>query len=164
PEMRRRMVELVSIADVITPNLTEAAILLGENYDNMPLTRSAAKSMLARLSEKGPGKIVITGVSLAEGIMANIGYDRENNYYWCVPCDYVPVSYPGTGDIFAAVLTGAFLTGDSLPIAMARASRFVEQAIKTTFSYGTDTRFGVMLEAVMPALMDKTVPQNYHLL
>ena len=164
PEMRRRMVELVSIADVITPNLTEAAILLGENYDNMPLTRSAAKSMLARLSEKGPGKIVITGVSLAEGIMANIGYDRENNYYWCVPCDYVPVSYPGTGDIFAAVLTGAFLTGDSLPIAMARASRFVEQAIKTTFAYGTDTRFGVMLEAVMPALMDKTVPQNYHLL
>ena len=132
--MRRRMVGLVSIADVITPNLTEAYILLGEPYNPMPLTRAQAKSMLARLSEKGPQKIVITGVSLAEGNMANIGYDQEHNYYWCVPCDYVPVSYPGTGDIFAAVLTASFLIGDSLPIAMSRASRFVEIAIKTTFS------------------------------
>ena len=40
--------------------------------------------------------------------MANIGYDQQHNYYWCVPCDYVPVSYPGTGDIFAAVLTASF--------------------------------------------------------
>ena len=158
------MVELVSIADVITPNLTEACILLGEPYHPMPLTRAQAKSMLARLSEKGPQKIVITGVSLAEGNMANIGYDQEHNYYWCVPCDYVPVSYPGTGDIFAAVLTASFLIGDSLPIAMSRASRFVEIAIKTTFSYGGDTRFGVMLESAMPFLMQREVPQNFHLL
>lgn len=137
--MRRRMIELVGIADIISPNLTEACILLGEPYNPMPLTRAQAKSMLARLSEKGPKKIVITGVSLAEGNMANIGYDQQHNYYWCVPCDYVPVSYPGTGDIFAAVLTASFLIGDSLPIAMSRASRFVEIAIKTTFSYGGDT-------------------------
>lgn len=162
--MRRRMIELVCIADIITPNLTEAKILLGEEYRAMPLTRSEAKSMLARLSEKGPRFIVITGVSLAEGSMANIGYDRVHNYYWCVPCDYVPVSYPGTGDIFAAVLTAAFLTGDSLPIAMSRASRFVEIAIKTTFSYGGDTRHGVMLESAMPMLMQREVPQNFHLL
>ncbi len=162
--MRRRMVELVGIADVITPNLTEACILLGESYSPMPLTRTQAKSMLARLSEKGPGGIVVTGVSLAEGSMANIGYDRENNYYWCVPCDYVPVSYPGTGDIFASVFTSSLLTGDSLPIAMSRASRFVEIAIKTTFSYGGDTRLGVMLESAMPFLMQKEVPQNFHLL
>ena len=162
--MRRRMVELVGIADVITPNLTEACILLGENYNSLPLTRTQAKSMLARLSEKGPGEIVVTGVSLAEGSIANIGYDRENNYYWCVPCDYVPVSYPGTGDIFASVFTASLLTGDSLPMAMSRASRFVEIAIKTTFSYGGDTRLGVMLESAMPFLMQKEVPQNFHLL
>ena len=164
PEMCRRMGELAAVADLITPNLTEACILLGEPYHPMPLTRAQAKSMLARLSEKGPQKIVITGVSLAEGNMANIGYDQEHNYYWCVPCDYVPVSYPGTGDIFAAVLTASFLIGDSLPIAMSRASRFVEIAIKTTFSYGGDTRFGVMLESAMPFLMQREVPQNFHLL
>lgn len=76
------MIELVGIADIITPNLTEACILLGEPYNPMPLTRAQAKSMLARLSEKGPKKIVITGVSLAEGNLANIGYDQQHNYYW----------------------------------------------------------------------------------
>ncbi len=47
---------------------------------------------------------------------------------------------------------------------MSRASRFVEIAIKTTFSYGGDTRLGVMLESAMPFLMQKEVPQNFHLL
>ena len=79
--MRRRMIELVGIADIISPNLTEACILLGEPYNPMPLTRAQAKSMRAGLSEKGPKKIVITGVSLAEGNMANIGYDQQHNYY-----------------------------------------------------------------------------------
>lgn len=54
--MQRRMIELVGIADIITPNLTEACILLGEPYNPMPLTRAQAKSMLARLSEKGAKK------------------------------------------------------------------------------------------------------------
>lgn len=159
--MMKRMVELVQKADVITPNLTEACILLGERYSHAPLTRSQSKSMLAKLGEKGPKQVVITGVTLAEGGLSNIGYDREHNYYWTVPCDYVPVSYPGTGDIFAAVLTGSFLTGDSLPIAMSRASSFVEIAIKTTFSYGSDPRYGVMLETALPFLIQRSVPQKF---
>ncbi len=163
-DIRRRMIELVSIADIITPNLTEAAILLGEEYRRTPLTRGEAKSLLARLSERGPNFVVITGAALAEGVMANLGYDRKRNYYWCVQCDYVPVSYPGTGDLFAAVLTASFLTGDSLPIAMSRATRFLEIAIKTTFSYGTDPRFGVMLESAIPYLTEHDVQQNYSLL
>ena len=40
PELCRRMGELVNVADAITPNLTEAAILLGEKYP-MELTASA---------------------------------------------------------------------------------------------------------------------------
>ena len=119
--------------------------------------------MLVRLSELGPGKVVITGVKLATGEMANIGYDREKNAFWAVDCDYVPVSYPGTGDIFASVLTGGMLTGDSLPMAMDRASRFVELAIKTTFGYGSDTRYGVMLEMCLPELMSREVPHRYHI-
>ena len=40
---------------------------------------------------------------------ANLGYDRGRSAFWYVACDYVPVSYPGTGDLFAAVLTGCLL-------------------------------------------------------
>ncbi|MBR5485493.1 MAG: pyridoxamine kinase [Oscillospiraceae bacterium] len=159
-----RMTELVRKADIITPNLTEACMLLKTEYDPMPLTRAAAKSMLVRLSELGPDQVVITGVQLAGGEVANIGYDRPNNTFWEVSCDYVPVSYPGTGDIFAGVLTGAIMTGDSLPIAMSRATQFLERAIKTTFSYGTDTRHGVMLESAISILLSRENQKDYKIL
>ena len=151
-------------AAVITPNLTEAYLLLGEAYRHEPLTRQQLKSMMARLSELGPRYVVITGAELASGECANVGYDRRQNAYWCVNYDYVPTSYPGTGDIFASVLTGAMLTGDSFPMAMDRATCFVELAIKTTFSYGTDTRYGVMLEKCLGWLTHREVLTNYQLL
>ena len=107
---------------------------------------------------------MLTGAELASGECANVGYDRRQNAYWCVNYDYVPTSYPGTGDIFASVLTGAMLTGDSFPMAMDRATCFVELAIKTTFSYGTDTRYGVMLEKCLGWLTHREVLTNYQLL
>lgn len=162
--MRERMSELVGVADMITPNLTEASMLLSDEYPTAPITRTQAKSMLVRLSELGPKYVVITGVSMATNEIANIGYDREHNSFWYVPCDYVPVSYPGTGDIYASVLTGSFLNGDSLPMAMDRATRFLEIAIKTTFTYAQDTRYGVMLEKSLPYLTQRDVLNNYKIL
>lgn len=158
--LRERMSELVKEADIITPNLTESAMLLGEEYP-VSVTRSQAKSMLARLGAMGPDQVIITGVPMAEGEIANIGYHRSGGDYWFVKCDYVPVSYPGTGDIFASVVTGSLLTGDSLPIAMDKATRFLELTIKTTFSYGGDTRDGVMLEKTLPWLEQKQLTAGY---
>ena len=68
------------------------------------------------------------------------------------------------GDLFASVLTGGFLTGDSLPMAMGRASYFVERCIKTTFSYSSDTRYGVMLEKELGALIDRQNVKDFSLL
>ena len=47
----------------------------------------------------------------------------------------MPTQYHGTGDIFASVLTGALLQGDSLPVAMDRGAQFVATAIRATFGY-----------------------------
>ena len=66
--------------------------------------------------------------------------------------------YQGTGDLFASVLTGGLMLGDSLPIAISRATSFCEYAIKTTFGYGTNPREGVMLEKCLPVL---TVRQSF---
>lgn len=165
PQMQSRMHELVFAADLITPNLTEACMLLGESYKTAPLTSEQAKSMLVRLAKLGPKQVVITGVGLASGeAMANIGYDSEHSAFWCIPCDYVPASYPGTGDIFAAVLTGALLQGDSLPMAMERSTRFVQTAIKTTFGYGADSRYGVMLEPLLGRLTHREIFSDYRTL
>lgn len=145
-DMVRRMGELVRRADIITPNLTETFLLLGEPFDFAPLTRARAKSLLARLCELGPRSAVITGVPLADGEMCNLGLDCARNAYWMVRCDYMPVNYPGTGDMFASVLVGGCLQGDSLPLAMARATGFLERTIKSTFSYSSDPRYGVQFE------------------
>lgn len=157
----KRMGELVAAADIITPNLTEAAILLGVPYPTSPLTVSETKQMLIKLSAKGPKTVVITSVMMADGEVSNVGYDREHNAFWRVPYEMIPKSYPGTGDIFASILTGGILLGDSLPIAMTRATAFCEYAIKTTFGYGANTREGVMLEKCLPMLVEQRTFTEY---
>ncbi len=161
-ELCKRMSELVSAADIITPNLTEAAILLGEQYPVAPLTVYEVKSYLSKLSAKGPQTVVITSVLMADGKMCNVGYDSQNNAYWRVTCDMIPKHYPGTGDLFASVLTGGLILGDSLPIAMSRATSFCEHAIKTTFGYGVNPREGVMIEKCLPILTDNRSYTDYH--
>ena len=164
-EMCREMRSLVACADVITPNLTEVALLLGIDYPDDTLTAAQAKSLLVRLSELGPANVVITGATLKLcGGLCNLGYDREHNRFWYTANEHLPVSYPGTGDLFAAVLTGGLLRGDSLPIAMSRAAAFVEHAIRTTYSYDSDPRYGVMFEPLLPELAETGAGGEYHLL
>jgi pyridoxine kinase len=156
-----KMSELVKDADLITPNMTEACILLHDSFTNSALGRDKARSMLVRLSEKGPEYVVITSAVVVPGKMSNIGYDRKNNAFWRVDCDFVPISYPGTGDCFASVLVGGLLTGDSLPIAMARASRFVEIAVSTAYGYNCNPREGVMIEKSLPWLIERNTIRGY---
>lgn len=156
-----KMKELVRNADLITPNMTEACILLSEDYIRGPVGRDRARSILVRLSEKGPGKVVVTGATIEPGKISNIGYDRERNAFWRVDCDFIPVSYPGTGDVFASVLVGGLLTGDSLPLAMGRASRFVEIAVRTAYGYSSERREGVMVEKSLPWLMRQETISGY---
>lgn len=156
--------QLAASADVITPNLTEAALLLGEEFVAGQLTTAAARSMLARLSKKGPKRVVITGVTLATGEYANLCFDSEHNSYWKSVSEYLPVSYPGTGDIFAAVLTAALLAGESLPMAMDRATDYVGLTIKTTYGYSTDPREGVMLEDTLERLTHRDLSGGYTVL
>jgi pyridoxine kinase len=164
-EMCSRMRSLVSCADVITPNVTEVSLLLGEQYEPGELSAAQARSLLVRLSELGPSRVIITSVELSLGErLANVGYDRTSGKFWYTSGEYIPVNYPGTGDLFAAVLTGGLLSGNSLPIAMSRAAHFVERAIKTTYSYGADPRYGVMFEMLLGELTSSTVGSDYHLL
>jgi pyridoxine kinase len=151
-ELCQRMSSLVTAADIITPNLTEAAILLDEDYPSGGLSVGDIKSWLVRLSQLGPKTVVVTSANISGSGVATVGYDAENDSFWKVVNDYVPAHYSGSGDMYTSVLIGGLLTGDSLPIAMNRAADFIKLSIKTTYSYGIPKNEGILFEQQLPWL------------
>lgn len=147
------MKTLIATADVITPNITEAALLLGATPLPRLFRKNEIKEWAKSLSALGPQCVIITSVPEDhERGTAVIAFDRATDRYWKVSCPYIPACYPGTGDIFASVITGSLLQGDSLPLSLDRAVQFVSMAIRATFGHNFPEREGVFLERVLPSL------------
>lgn len=153
------MRELSTHAEVLTPNLTEACFLTDTPYlDTATLTDGEAKtyvlSLLEKLSHICRGKIVVTGISLSGGFVANAGRDSDGRIFW-VKRMCQDISYPGTGDIFASVLLGALMQGDDFEAACTRAADFIVLLITESQKNDTPVRMGVALEAHLGALLQK---------
>ncbi len=159
PEMVGEMKKLAAISKVITPNLTEAAFMLGRPTPET-ITEAEAKDWLKALTDLGPEMAVITSAPLASRPKASpvIGYDRVDGRFWITERPFVPTQYHGTGDIFTSVLTGSLLAGDSLPVAMDRSAQFVATTIRATFGY-RENELGHHHEVLLEkALNTLTVP------
>lgn len=153
------MRELSTHAEVLTPNLTEACFLTDTPYlDTATLTEGEVEeyvlSLLEKLSHICCGKIVVTGISLSGGIVANAGRDSDGRIFW-VKRMCQDISYPGTGDIFASVLLGALMQGDNFEAACTRAADFIVLLITESQKNDTPVRMGVALEAHLGALLQK---------
>lgn len=164
-EMVARMRDYVRHADIITPNLTEAAFLLDEPY-RPDVGEHEVREWMLRLSDMGPETIIVTSVpdSVSSKQTSVLAYDRADGRVWKVGCDYIPANYPGTGDAFASVVVGSILQGDSLPIALDRAVQFVSIAIRATFGHAHPAREGVLLERVLDNLKGPVVLSSYELM
>lgn len=77
PEMVEGMVGLCGKADLIVPNFTEAAFLLGEKFREGPYTREYVEDFLRRLSALGPKQVVITGVWFSPDLFGAAGCIRR---------------------------------------------------------------------------------------
>lgn len=154
------MRKLVRHADIITPNLTEAAFLLGEKYQEK-ITAGMAKQWCKRLSELGPRQVIITNVPVfgTTPRTSVICYDREKESFCRKVCSYLPVNYPGTGDIFACVLLALLLKGMELFQAVDKTVRFVSRAIELTLENNTPAREGICLERALKLLPKVKTPQ-----
>lgn len=163
--MVQEMQQLITKADVITPNLTELFYLLDEPYKEEN-TDEELKDNLRRLSDKGPEIVIITSVPVLNDRHRTsvYAYNRQGGRYWKITCPYLPAHYPGTGDTFTSVVTGALLQGDSLPIALDRATQFILQGIRATFGYEYDNREGILLEKVLHNLDMPIQSSSYELL
>jgi len=111
-------------------------------------------------------KIVIITSVQEEGSTqtAAIAYHRKTERFWKVAIDYLPASYPGTGDTFTSVVTAALLQGDSLPIALDRAVNFINIGVRATFGHDYDSKEGIMLERVLHTLDSPVQSSSYQLM
>lgn len=159
--MVKKMNALVSIADIVTPNLTEAQILLNERYECENISINNLKSYLRRLCEMGPEISMITGVITEENEHVNVCYDKRNNEFYKVPFNFVNKRYPGTGDLFTSLFTGYLLRGKSLPEAMEYASDFVSKAVFVTYEANTHSSEGVLFESIMKELYNEKSSFKY---
>lgn len=149
-EMCISMRSLAKKAHIITPNLTEAAILLNENYSDT-LSFDEIEAWVIRLSQSGKCSVVITGVKRDNHIY-NFCFDRNSGQSFSVASNIIGADYPGTGDIFASVMLGNILKGCSLEKAVKSACDFVSLCINVTFKANTPRCNGVLLEGLLNTL------------
>ena len=159
PAMCAGMARLAELADVITPNLTEAAFLLGRDYKDLldggrALHDEAALRRLAEeLSLGGRRSVALTGAALAPGRTGAVCFDARTGRAEAVQTDFVAHPLHGTGDIFASVLTGALIRGDSLRRAAALAVDFIHECAVRTVEQGLPLREGVDFEPLLGRLL-----------
>ena len=153
PEMCTRMREFCAIADLITPNTTEAAILLGRDPASAPQSEREAEEWMRALYEEYGASVVLTGLDYEPG---RVGSGcLENGELTISLHERIDCYYPGTGDVFAAVMLGALLGGAKLRDACVKAGEFVRDTIAYTAQQGTDPNFGVQFEKLLPQLWNK---------
>ncbi len=152
-DLLEAMREFVTLADVITPNLTEACLLLGRDYPRKYMSEDEMFEMAVALSALGPKKIAITSVMTDENHMCTAVYDRETGYFEMLDCGYIDRPFHGTGDIFAAVLAGGLVKGLIMPEASKNAVRFVMSAIIETLKHpDMKIEYGVIFEKALRRL------------
>ncbi len=152
-EMCKRMRELCRRADIITPNLTEAYHLCGEEYrDPMSLSPDKALDEAQRVKDRlkelyGIKKLAITGIELSNGRIATLSCDTEADVKVCINMlPKIQSGYPGTGDLFASVVLGEMLEGEDFHSAVEFACQIVADMIADTAKYDTPRREGLRLE------------------
>lgn len=144
-------------ADVITPNATEAAILLGADYDGIRLeSEEACRRWAEELSLGGRRSVVLKGVSLAPGTTGAVCFDRANGETSFVCAPLTPGEFHGTGDLFASVLTGALVEGKSLQQAARLAADFTALCAARTAVQDLPRREGIDFEPLLRRLGEMT--------
>lgn len=151
-EMCEKMRELVRVADVITPNLTEACILTNRKYDLDNITEEILKDICIELRELGPLKIVITGIAKGDKI-TNFYYDGESGKIGDVTTSYNRKYFSGTGDIFSSIVCGMLLKGYTLEETIKKASNFICKSVEFTSKCEVDGNYGVRFEPYLKDLI-----------
>lgn len=144
------MAHLCRRGSVLLPNVTEAALLTGLPYRETA-DRAYYQSLLEGLQSFGTNAVIITGVATAEGNTGIMGWSRQTGEF-SYEDRRIDRQCHGTGDLFAAVFTGALVRGQAMADAATLAARFVKRVIAAT---PESTPFGIHFETELPWLWEQ---------
>ncbi|MDO4960837.1 MAG: pyridoxamine kinase [Eubacteriales bacterium] len=150
--------KLIRHATVIKPNITEACILSGYDYDEVMSTvgdhtmrrlKSHLINIVEKLRELGPSDIVITGVDRGERILNTLA---DENGVKFISVKKTGANRPGTGDIFSSIVAASLIQGLGLEHAVRKACEFIAASISVSEEAGIPVNEGVMFEKVLSKL------------
>ena len=142
------MGKLCGKADIIIPNITEAAMMAGVEYKAV-FDEAYIRQLLEKLSGKN---VILTGVGFSpEETGAAVRRGREVTF---IQNPKVRQNYSGTGDMFAACFTGALMQGKTLEESVSVACQFVLRSIEATAEAPAHW-YGVKFETALPWLINK---------
>ena len=149
PALAARMPELLKVADVLTPNLTEACILANRPFIENP-KESEIADLAAEICAPNAGCAVISGVHRGNSLL-NFIYTKGEG------CDVVEVpkigvDRSGTGDVFASVILGSMMCGRSFGDAVRTAIAFVTDTVKRAVEMEIPPTDGLPIEETLSNL------------
>jgi pyridoxine kinase len=150
-EMCCEMKQLLAYADLVTPNLTEACNLLDVEYPEEGIVSDERLENMAKaLSDKGPAKIVFTGLPHGDEIK-NFIYERGvGSSVLCVK--KIGGDRSGTGDAFAAIVGGSLVNGEGLQSAVRKAADFISKSLAYTVALNMPWNYGLCFEEYLTEL------------
>lgn len=158
-------------ADLICPNLTEAAFLADFDYAGLKETLDRCTSdatrgmvmhaLLSELHHLTSGQIIVTGVeAYAETeeaaatppeALINVVSEADGDLRF-VEHARTGDARPGTGDLFSAIVASLCLRGETLENATRRAADFVALSIRHSEEAQVPVVYGVQFEDILTAL------------
>lgn len=153
-EFADRMAGLCGKADLVLPNLTEAAFMLHIPYQP-EYDEAYVRQVLVKLTDLGARCAALTGISLKKGDIGAYFYDSQTGEYYYYANEKLPAAYHGTGDVFASAALGAHMRGLSLQESLKVAVDYTLESIRKTMEDPNRRDYGVNFEEALPLLIER---------
>jgi len=139
----------LDVADILTPNLTEACFLANRPYDQN-ITDGELEALCEELSGRNSAKVVISGIPRGDSLL-NFIYEPGGRTALCVE-PRIGADRSGTGDVFASVILADAVNGVDFAESVGKASRFTALAVQRSVDMGIPEKDGLAIEEVLKEL------------
>ncbi len=145
------MRELVDGADLLTPNMTEAAFLASMDYPGSDPSKEAIDKIMDSLIGLGAHNVVLKGIVKGDGKIRNYLAGKDFDLVE-VSSELLPFMLHGTGDLFASCCIAAIMNERDLQTAAQFASDTVRHAMQKTLKQPNYQQRGVSFETTLGEL------------